>query len=208
MNNINSQLESLVFDPKNARVHDARNMKAIESSYKEFGQQKPIVVSEDNVVLAGNGQLQAAKNLGWDSIAVIKYDGNDESMGAYALADNRTGELAYWDMDNLKDILDVLPQNMMDVLEFNEFVFPDLDMFDTDSEELRKSRRDLENSLWEDNGGEAVKDYTAGVGSYTISFRNQDDEIEFCKRIGIEPTHQVGTAQRWPIRQDREEVEA
>ena len=43
-------VEDLVLDPSNARKHDAKNLKAIAGSLSEFGQRKPIVVTDENVV--------------------------------------------------------------------------------------------------------------------------------------------------------------
>jgi ParB-like chromosome segregation protein Spo0J len=54
-------------------------------------------------VIAGNGTLEAAKQLGWSEI-VVAYTPTDwtyEQARSYALADNRTAELAEWDSDKL-----------------------------------------------------------------------------------------------------------
>jgi len=51
--------------PKNARKHSDKNIKVIANSLKQCGQQKPIVIDINNVVIAGNGTLEAAKSLGW-----------------------------------------------------------------------------------------------------------------------------------------------
>jgi len=91
-------LEALTLDPSNARKHSERNLDAIAGSLREFGQRKPIVVSQDMVVVAGNGTVVAARRLGWESIAVAVLPWADPvKCMAYALADNRTAELAEWD---------------------------------------------------------------------------------------------------------------
>lgn len=91
-------LDALTLDPNNARKHSDRNLDAIASSLEEFGQRKPIVVSQDMVVVAGNGTVVAARRLGWQSIAVAVLPWTDPvKCMAYALADNRTAELAEWD---------------------------------------------------------------------------------------------------------------
>lgn len=90
-------VDKLVSDPKNARLHDDANIAAIMGSMREFGQQKPIVVLKDFTVIAGNGTLAAAKELGWDHIAVSFTELEGDKARAYALADNRTSELASWD---------------------------------------------------------------------------------------------------------------
>lgn len=59
--------------PKNARKHSKRNLDVIKKSLETCGQQKPIVVNADNVVLAGNGTLAAAKALGWNEIWVTAW---------------------------------------------------------------------------------------------------------------------------------------
>lgn len=56
-------VDQLKFDPKNSRKHDTKNIKAIKESLLKFGQQKPIVVMADGTVIAGNGTLQAFKEL-------------------------------------------------------------------------------------------------------------------------------------------------
>ena len=59
------KISELKLDERNARKHDERNIQAILDSLKEFGQQKPIVIDENNSVIAGNGTVIASKQLGW-----------------------------------------------------------------------------------------------------------------------------------------------
>jgi len=95
----------LTQDPGNARSHDGKNIEAIKRSLEEFGQQKPIVVNTGGEVVAGNGTLAAAVDLGWEKIAVVETDLVGSSAAAYAIADNRTAELAAWDDDALAETL-------------------------------------------------------------------------------------------------------
>lgn len=90
---------SLTFDPSNARKHDEKNLRAIAGSLGLFGQRKPIVVTDAGVVVAGNGTLEAAKSLGWTEIDVVRVpaDWSADQVKAFALADNRSAELASWD---------------------------------------------------------------------------------------------------------------
>lgn len=85
------------------------NVEAIMASYREFGQMKPIVVRPEKdgtyVVIAGNHQLQAAKNLGWTEIAAVQMNADEERAIAFALADNRTMELGHTDPSMLNDIV-------------------------------------------------------------------------------------------------------
>jgi len=107
------------------------------ASYSEFGQVKPIVArkNEDGTatVIAGNHQLEAAINLGWEQIAVIFLDADDKKAIAFALADNRTMELGYTEPELLTDML----------LEISEY-YPDLlDGLGWDEFELASMESDM-----------------------------------------------------------------
>jgi DNA modification methylase len=99
--------EVLALDPGNARKHGHRNLEAIKASLAQFGQRRPLVVASDMTVIAGNGTLEAARDLGWSEIdvTVVPPDWTREQAKAYALADNRTAELASWDEDVLLETL-------------------------------------------------------------------------------------------------------
>ena len=94
-------IAKLKADPNNVRKHSERNLQAIADSLEQFGQQKTIVVNKAGVVLAGNGTYEAAKRLGWTHLAVTTFSGPAKDERAFALADNRTGELSAWDWENL-----------------------------------------------------------------------------------------------------------
>jgi ParB-like chromosome segregation protein Spo0J len=94
----------LSLDPSNARKHSQRNLDAIKASLRKFGQQKPIVVDAKGIVLAGNGTLTAAKELGWTEIEITRTTLQGVEATAFAIADNRSAELAEWE-DSLADVL-------------------------------------------------------------------------------------------------------
>jgi ParB-like chromosome segregation protein Spo0J len=104
-------------DPANARVHPERNLAAITASLRRFGQQTPIVIDKSNVVRKGNGTLQAAMAMGWDSINCIRTELTSSDAIAYAIADNRTSELAEWDDDVLAAQLNGLLADDPDLLD-------------------------------------------------------------------------------------------
>jgi len=113
MSNVAEALRALVMpladlnlDGANARVHDAKNLAAIKASLKRFGQRLPIVVQREGMVVrAGNGRVEAARELGWDEIAAVVVDESDVEATAFAIADNRTSELAEWDDEVLAQTL-------------------------------------------------------------------------------------------------------
>jgi ParB-like chromosome segregation protein Spo0J len=100
----------LIPDPDNARSHSKRNINLLAESLAQFGQRKPVVITSDNIVLAGNGTLQAAKLLGWEEIQVIIVPDQwtEEQRRAFAIADNRSAELAKWNQPLLAAQLEAL----------------------------------------------------------------------------------------------------
>jgi DNA modification methylase len=108
-------ISALHFDPANARKHGAKNLQAIKGSLAKFGQQKPIVVDAKGVVIAGNGTLAAAKELGWTEIKIVRTDLVGPEAIAFALADNRAAELAEWDDDILGPALQALREDGFDI---------------------------------------------------------------------------------------------
>jgi DNA modification methylase len=103
------RVADLSLDPSNVRKHSRRNLDAIKASLRKFGQQKPIVIDAKGIVLAGNGTLTAAQELGWTEISATRTELTGVEATAFAIADNRTAELAEWDekLDEvLKSLLD------------------------------------------------------------------------------------------------------
>lgn len=111
--NISDNLQSLAVDidsltplQNNSRRGD---INSIMASYQKFGQVKPIVAVQNDdgglTVIAGNHQLQAAKQLGWTEIAVSVVDLSSDDALAFALADNRISDLGTTDNELLYEML-------------------------------------------------------------------------------------------------------
>ena len=98
------KISDLSLDPANVRKHDRKNLDAIKASLRKFGQQKPIVVDAKGIVIAGNGTMTAAQELGWTDIAAVRTELVGVEATAFAIADNRSAELAEWD-DKLTEVL-------------------------------------------------------------------------------------------------------
>lgn len=107
---------------------------AVMKSYKRFGQRKPIVARRDGTVIAGNHQLAAARKLGWTQIAVVWVDDDDTTATAYALADNRVGDLGTYDRDTLAELL-------AEVHAADENLLADTGYSETDLTQLLESRK-------------------------------------------------------------------
>jgi DNA modification methylase len=127
----------LLQDPNNARKHDEKNLAAIAGSLKTFGQRKPIVITDGGVVVAGNGTLEAAKSLGWTEIDVVRVpsDWSSDQVKAFALADNRSAELASWDSQVMSAQLLELEAEGWDIIELG-FDVPEPIVLETIEEEV------------------------------------------------------------------------
>lgn len=99
-------------DPQNRRRHSPRNVGMIVDALKEVGPARSIVIDEQNVVLAGNGVVEAATAAGLDKLRVVDVDGDtliavrrtgltDAQKRRLALFDNRAGELADWNVEQV-----------------------------------------------------------------------------------------------------------
>jgi len=111
-----TKITELSLDPSNVRKHSRRNLDAIKASLRKFGQQKPIVVDAKGIVLAGNGTLTAAQELGWTEIQIVRTELAGVEATAFAIADNRTAELAEWEEDKLSQVLQSLKVEDADLL--------------------------------------------------------------------------------------------
>lgn len=109
------KIEDISQDPANVRRHNERNLSAIVASLRKFGQQKPIVVNAEGIILAGNGTYEAAKRLGWEKIDVVRSNLKGSDATGFAIADNRTAELAEWDDTALAETLRALQFEEYDV---------------------------------------------------------------------------------------------
>ena len=142
---------------RNAKKHPAGQIEQIKASMREFGICDPIGVWHNEVV-EGHGRLQAAKDLGFETIPVIRLDElTDEQRRAYALAHNKTAEGSDWDFD----LLD-MEINALDNFDFGDFGFQLLDAELEHEKNAAKTQGLVEHILDLDRGT------FAGVGRYDI----------------------------------------
>lgn len=117
--NIAKDLKSLlqpVSDLKPMEGNPRRgDVEAVKKSYEAFGQRKPIVAQRDGTVIAGNHQLAAALELGWDKIAVVYVDDDETTAKAFSIADNRTHDLGSYDEQLLAQALMGLSKDLDDM---------------------------------------------------------------------------------------------
>lgn len=119
-------IADILLDPANVRIHGERNLETIKASLLRFGQQKPIVVDADGIVVAGNGTVEAATALGWKKIDVVRTKLKGADATAFAIADNRTAALADWDEGALALVLSDLDEPLLDAAGWNTDELGDL----------------------------------------------------------------------------------
>lgn len=106
------------------------NLSAISSSLATLGQHRPLVATADGTILIGNHTYEAARRLGWESIAVLYTDDDNETAVVRALTDNRTSELSHTDPELLHDLLSEVVESapdLFDALGWDEFELAVLD---------------------------------------------------------------------------------
>ena len=87
---------------RNARTHSEAQVSQIAASIREFGFLSPILVAEDNTILAGHGRLAAALKLGLKKVPCVKENHLTETQKrAYIIADNKLSLNAGWDNELL-----------------------------------------------------------------------------------------------------------
>ncbi len=112
-------IDSIHIDPDNARKHSLRNADAIKNSILRFGIRKPIVVNKSTMVCeAGNGLLSCLYRLaenggGFNYVPVVFVDDEKHTAKAYAIADNRTGDLSDWNITQLTSDLNELEEDLL-----------------------------------------------------------------------------------------------
>ena len=114
---------------RNPRKNESA-VEAVANSIKEFGFRVPIVVDKHNIVVCGHTRLKAAERLGLEEVPVtVAEDLTEAQIRAFRLADNKTAELAEWDIP----LLNIELENLVDELDMTDFGF-DLSVLDEEKE--------------------------------------------------------------------------
>lgn len=116
----------------NAKKHSKEQVEQIAKSIKEFGFTQPVLIDENNNVIAGHGRILGAKKAGLKNVPTVCLNNlSEEQVKAYRLVDNKLNE-SDW---NLK-LLDEELENIFDI-DMSLFGF-DVDMTDEEIDEALK----------------------------------------------------------------------
>ena len=132
---------------RNARTHSESQIAQIAASIKEFGFLSPILIAEDNTILAGHGRLAAARKLGLKQVPCVKESHLTETQRrAYIIADNKLSLNAGWDDEMLAIELSELQGADFD-LELLGFDESELASIFEDDKEVEDDDFDVEEEL-------------------------------------------------------------
>jgi ParB-like chromosome segregation protein Spo0J len=96
----------------NARTHSPKQIKQIAKSIERFGFNNPVLVDDDDQIIAGHGRVEAAKLLGLKTVPTVRLSHlSEDDKRAYILADNRLAEKAGYD----NEILAIELQHLADI---------------------------------------------------------------------------------------------
>ena len=167
---------------RNARTHSEAQVAQIAASIREFGFLSPILVAEDNTILAGHGRLAAALKLGLKKVPCVKENHLSETQKrAYIIADNKLSLNAGWDSELLAVELSELEgaDFNLDLLGFDETELSSI--FDADKD-VSDDDFDVEKELKEPCFSKTGDIWT--LGKHRIICGDSTDSSTFEKLLG------------------------
>lgn len=153
------KLDSIKQPEKNVRIHTEQQLREFERSVQMFGQIRPIVIDENNMILAGNGLYETLRRMGIDSASVYKMtDLTQNQKKKLMIADNKIFSLGIDNLDTLNTFLEDLHN--------------DLDIPGYDSEILRQMVSEAEQIT------EKLSEYGTVDDEEIRSMKNRNAEVE------------------------------
>lgn len=182
----------LKFDEHNFNLHTQKGMGLLEKSLQELGAGRSILIDKDNNIIAGNGIVEAAGQVGLENVKIVETDGTEiiavkrtdmeldsEKGREMALADNATASADLeWDENNLKELFD--------------------------EDELAKWGLELQEEV-EEATEQPELEFTEVLGEennyIVLKFNNEIDWLQALTRFGIEQKKDYYTAENHKITQ-------
>lgn len=123
-------VSSLKLDPRNPREHSAHQIQQLAKSIKTFGFNAPILVDDNNLVVAGYGRARAGELLGLTEVPVIRLSHlSSAQRDAFRIADNRLCELSDWNAQLLGETFrELQAQNLHFDLDATGFSTAQIDL--------------------------------------------------------------------------------
>lgn len=191
----NVDINSILENPVNARIHDDLQLSQLAASFKKYGQRIPLVVSrKDRIVLVGNGRLRAMRDLlKWKTVDIVWSDLSSAESTEFAVADNALGARSEWDLNLLsstvQEIFDLDQKFDWNLIGFtNDEIIPMLSNLTEENllylnvEEKPKKEElpDMGKSL------KLTKDQREVVDQVILKIRNSENEPKLSEGRAIE----------------------
>lgn len=114
---------------RNARTHSNKQLRQIARSIETFGFTNPVLIDNDNMILAGHGRVEAAKLIGLAEAPCVRLSSmSAEQKRAYVIADNKLALNAGWDEDLLAGELEALLEIDLDFdIDVTGFTIAEID---------------------------------------------------------------------------------
>lgn len=142
---VNRDIRQLRPWARNARKHSKKQIRQIADSIEEFGFTNPVLIDQDDTILAGHGRVEAAKLLGWTTVPCLEVEHMTAAQKrAYVLADNKLALNASWDEELLSEELAALSEIDLDFdIGLTGFSISEVDnLLDLDEPEQDQDPRD------------------------------------------------------------------
>ena len=154
----------------NSRTHSESQVKQIAASIREFGFTNPILIDEEQTIIAGHGRVMAAEVLSMSTVPCIRLSGLSEAQRkAYVIADNKLALNAGWDIDALS-----IEINQLADLDF------DLDILGFDIQELASI---LDG---EKEGTEPKEESYSEIFNIVIECKDEEEQEKIFNRLDTE----------------------
>jgi hypothetical protein len=178
------ELEKLIPYAKNSRTHNDAQVAQIAASIREFGFNNPVLIGQDNDIIAGHGRVLAARKLELPTVPCLRLGHLTEyQKQAYVIADNRIALNAGWDNEMLALEMMALKEAEID-LSLLGFSTAELDVFLNPSDVVENTKQE-----WEGMPDYEKKDIC--YRNVIVNFDDEDALKSFFALIGQEFTEKT-----------------
>lgn len=182
MQTITKKMSELVRPEKNVRIHTEKQLQEFEKSVRMFGQIRPIVIDEKNMILAGNGLYTTLERMGIEEAECYQYSGLTENQKKkLMIADNKVFSLGIENMETLNDFLEDLKGDL-DIPGFDEEI---LKQMVSDADEI--TEKISEYGALDPEEIQSIKDY------------NTRQEQRASSPVPVEAAPQTNTISEQPV---------
>ena len=168
------QVENLKPQEKNVKIHTVEQIELLAENIKKFGFNNPILIDEENNIIAGHGRLEASKYLDLTEVpAIILKNLSEDEKKAIMIADNKITELGDWNLENLQEQLKEIDGELINLTGFE---LPELE-----EEDLSSLTNNEEVQFDTDTSLETAERYIDGDIKRIVLYFFQNDFLKYLK---------------------------